>query len=54
MNATMTYNSIALNPVHTRKHSFLSTLRRFLNALVMTNTETAYGLPANMAARLYL
>ena len=54
MNATMTCNSVAFNPVRTNAHSFLSALRRFFNALLEVNHETPFGLPADMAAKLYL
>ena len=54
MNATMTYNTGILNPVRANRHSFLTALRRFFNAMLEANKETAYGLPADMAARLYL
>ena len=54
MNATMTYNTAAFNPVRTNAHSFLSALRRFFNALLEVNHETPFGLPADMAAKLYL
>ena len=54
MNATMTCNNVAFNPIHVHAPSFLSALRRFFNALLETNRATPCGLPANMAARLYL
>ena len=54
MNATMTCNTVSLNPVHVNAHSFLSALRRFFSALLKSNAERPYDLPANMAARLYL
>ena len=50
----MICNTAAFNPVHTHTCSFLSTFRRYFNALLETNHETPYGLPAHMAARLYL
>ena len=54
MNATMTCNDVVFKPDHAGTHSILSALRRFFNALLETNRETPYGLPTDMAVRLYL
>ena len=54
MNTAMTYNNAAINHVRTDRSSFFQALRRFFNALLRANENTAYDLPADMAARLYL
>lgn len=57
MNATLTYNDIAAQTVHkahTDKTHLLSAIKRFFAAVFATRDETPYGLPADMAARLYL
>ena len=54
MNTSMTYSTVAFDPVHTRNRSILARLRRFFSALMRTNRKTAFDLPADMAARVYL
>ena len=54
MNTSMTYSTVAFDPVHTRNRSIHARLRRFFSALMRTNRKTAFDLPADMAARVYL
>lgn len=60
MNATLTYNGFAAqtayaaHTAHTAHDSLLSAIKRFFAAVFATRNETSYGLPADMAARLYL
>ena len=54
MNAAMTYNGPAINLSLAKRHSFLGSIRNFFKAMLETNAETPYDLPADAAARLYL
>ena len=54
MNATMTCKTAAFKPVHIDVRAILAAIRRFVNAMLEVNEQTPFGLPADMAARLYL